>query len=365
MVLREQFLSIVPPALSYLYREGRAGHWVDARTTAYVIDALLCAGESLQSRNIVYATSFLLANFREEQQGGSWGSEIWDTALVLRTMASIPVPQDKMRRDALEWIASKQLEDGSFDGEPWDTLYVSLALLRQGQLAASSATLDWLLSIQGSDGSFISNHYTGLFCQVMAGYLDSEVLDTQMEYQVRNAATLALGHLWNVYDHETLWGGSAWTNAFVIKGISALRNPKILPESQRILTWYQNRQDRSGAWDDPVRTAIVAESLWSLQLFVDLDLCRHKSLQTLTAEFFSRSTQDDLVQQVSLRTIKVPVNRAKRLIEKDESGNWVLTLTPDREKMIGIAAGAVSAMIGGAYWLVRNLDQIKHFLLRK
>ncbi|MGA1984558.1 MAG: hypothetical protein ABSG84_19100 [Acidobacteriaceae bacterium] len=364
MVSENGFYTIVPAALTYLYKEGRTGHWVDARTTAYVLDSLIVTGESLQSKNVEFATAFLLSSFRPEQIGGSWGSEIWDTALVLRTLSQVPVPQEDFHRKALDWIASKQLDDGSFDGEPWDSLYVALALLKHPNLAGSNRILNWLLTVQSDDGSFISNHYTGLFCQVMAGYLDSELLDTETQYRVRDAATLALGHLWNSFDKKSLWGGSAWTNAFVVKGIAELRNSRLVLESDHVFDWYRRHQSGTGAWDDPVRTAISVEALWKLQLFRELDRCRNESLQTLTAEFFSKSTESELTRQVSIRTIKAPVITTKKLLDRDENGNRVITLTPDREKLFGIIFAAVSAASSAIYGLVTKWPQIKAFLTK-
>jgi hypothetical protein len=173
-----------------------------------------------------------------------------------------------------------------------------------------------------------------------------------------------LGHLWNSFDKKSLWGGSAWTNAFVVKGIAELRNSRLVFESDHIFDWYRRHQSHTGAWDDPVRTAISVEALWKLQLFHELDRCRNKSLQTLTVEFFSKSTESELTRQVRIRTIKAPVITAKKLLDRDENGNRVITLTPDREKLVGIIFAAVSAVSSAIYGLVTKWPQIKAFFMR-
>jgi hypothetical protein len=352
------FITVVPRALSYLYREGRTGHWVDARTSSYAVGALTATGESFESRNLQAAAAFLLSTFREEKTGGSWGSEIWDTALAIRALSKLPVQKIETVDKAFEWISAKQLPDGSFDGEPWDTLYVALAAVETGRSDLLLQAVPWLLSVQNDEGAFISPHYTGLFCQVIGECLDQDKIENSLHYPMREAATKALGYLWNQYKKETLWGGSAWTNAFIVRGMVALHHGKVLSELDPILVWFSTHQDDSGAWDDPVRTAISIEALWELKLFAEIDRCHKKPLQTLTAEFFSRSTQAELSRMVFLRTMRVPVTTARKLIDKDEFGNKIITLTQERELYIGITAATFS----GLWAVVTNWSTIKHFL---
>ena len=354
--MEDAFLNVVPRALTYLYKEGRTGHWVDARTTSYVALALVATGETLQCPHLVAATQYLGSSSRTETEGCSWGSEVWDTALAIRALTRLPLVGEEVLDRAFRWIWAKQLPDGSFDGEPWDTLYVGLAAIEGGQLDRVLPTFEWLLATQSESGAFISSHYTGLFCQLVAKILEQRALPSSLHQRIHDAAMKALGYLWGQYSPTELWGGSNWTNAFIISGMVALRHPQILSRYDDIVGWYSNRQASSGAWDDIVRTAIVVEALWDLKLSYELDRCYRKQLQTLTMEFFSRSTQEELTKAINLRTNKASVIAARKFIDKDENGNRLITLTPERQTYLSIAAGGTSAL----WALITNWDRIRH-----
>jgi hypothetical protein len=353
------FLISVPRALSYLYREGKTGHWTDVRTTAEGILALLSAGEGLQSPNIRYSGDYLIAAFRNEAFGGSWGSELWDTALAARAVHKLaPKGQDVVDK-SFEWIFAKQLEDGSFDGEPWDSLFVCLSALAAGRSERVLRTIDWLISLQTSTGIVISRHYSGLFCQVLGQALDLE-LPSSVRHRFRQAAMRSLHALWDEYDSVSLWSEGTWTNAYVICGMLALRHPEVLGKCDEILRWYATRQTQSGAWDDTVRTAIVIQALMNLGAAYELEECNQKPLQTLTAEFLIRSTQDQLCRAVSSRTTKATVVRAKRLIDKDEDGNRIITLTPERQTYLGI----IVFILGALWTALLNWTLIRRLLFK-
>lgn len=358
--MEDPFFNLIPRALSYLYREGKTGHWVDARSTSYVSLALLRSGESFQSPHLTSSAAYLCSAFREEAKGGSWGSEVWDTALAVRVLEKLPVNKEAITDKAFDWIWSKRLEDGSFDGEPWDTLYVALAALEAGKLDEIIPTLEWLLSRQTDSGVFISNHYTGLFCDILGSALELRSIPTSLHQKLQQAAIKALAYLWDEYDPNRLWGGSSWTNAFIISGMLSMHHPQIISKYDEILAWYSQRQSASGAWEDIVRTAIVTDALWKLKLACDLERVYRKQLQTLTMEFFTRSTEEQLIKTVSLRTIKVPVVTAGKLIARDEGGNWLVTLTPERQAYLGAAVACISAL----WAVITNWSSIVRLLFR-
>lgn len=351
------FLISVPRALSFLYREGKPGHWVDIRTSSEAILALVASGESIHAQHVQCAADFLVANFRTERNGGSWGSELWDTALAVRALHSAPPNGQGVIERAFEWILAKQLPDGSFDGEPWDSLFVCQAALETGRSERVLRTIEWLISLQAPDGVVISAHYSGLFCEVLGQTLDLE-LPSSLRHRLREAGVRALQFLWDQYSPDHLWGEGTWTNAYVVRGMLALRHPQVLEKCDDILRWYADRQAENGAWDDTVRTAIVVQALLRLGLAYELEACNQKPLQTLTAEFLLRSTQEQLFRSISSRTQKTPVVRTKRLLDRDESGNRVITLTPERQTYLAVIISGL-----GVLWaIIVNWDFLRRVL---
>lgn len=353
------FLISVPRALSFLYREGRPGHWKDIRTTSEAILALFVSGESPQAANMQYAADYLVANFKEEETGGSWGSELWDTALAVRALQKVAPKGQNLIELAFQWMLGKQLPDGSFDGEPWDSMFVCLAALESGRSERILNTIDWLISLQTPAGLVISRHYSGLMCQVLGQALDLE-LPSSLRHKFREAAIRALQSLWDEYRGDSLWGEGTWTNAYVINGMLSLRHPQILGRFDEILKWYARHQMESGAWDDTVRTAIVIQALMKLGLANELEICNQKPLQTLTAEFLVRSTEEQLCRAIWSRTNKASIVRAKKLIDKDEDGNRIITLTPERQAYAGIVA-----FVLGLLWVViQNWSFFRRLIFR-
>lgn len=342
MQVDDKFLSLVPKALSYLYREGRKGYWIDPVTTSYVALALLKTGETPNAAHLRAARGYLSLAVQSEDTGLSWASELTDTALVSRVLRRLPPERDGLVDEALAWMKSKQLQNGSFDGEPWDSLYVALAGLDANQLELVIPTLEWLVDNQSANGSLLSNHYTGLFCQVLGKALQHSDLPIPLRQRLREAALKSLGFLWNAYDSQDLWGGTTWTNALVIQGMLALQHPQVLGKYPDILTWYEERQLPSGAWEDVVRTAMAVEALWDLRLAIEIQRCNEKQLQELTVEFFHKSTEQRLAEALSHRTVKPPVEAPRKFIDHDEAGNTVITLTRERQLYIGIVAFAAS-----------------------
>lgn len=341
--MEESFLRIVPRALTYLYKQGTKGHWADARTTAEVVLALLASGETLQAPHFRYACEYLVTCFVKESEGGSWGSELWDTSMAIRALSACYSNGKKVVDQAFEWVWSKTFPDGSADGEPWDTLFVCLAAIESGRAEGLILhnCVEWLCTIQNNDGLLISPHYTGIFCEVIGGILGVD-LPSHLRQRYRDAAVQALQALWDRYNPSTLWGRNTWTNAYIIDGLMALRHREFLKEYDSVLMWFEAEQNDQGAWDDPVRTAIVVKSLCHLKFAYELDKCIARPLQDLSLDLYSRSMQSEIAGAIQRRTSKAAIVRSHKLIEKDEMGNRIITLTPEREIYLGLVTVLLS-----------------------
>ena len=332
---------------------------MDVRTTAEAILAILACGEGILSPNLQYASDFLLTSFKNEERGGSWGSELWDTALAIRALHQLAPKGAECIDRAFEWIWTKQLSDGSFDGEPWDTLFVTIVALELGKIEQVSTALNWLLGLQAQTGCFISKHYTGLFCQALGRAIDLEPISAQHS-KLQQAAIRAIHFMWDNYDELNLWTGGTWTNAYIIQGLLSLRHPQLLGQHDNILEWYRRRQLDTGVWDDCVRTAIVLQALVELKVAFQLERCSQKPLQTFTFDFVSKTTRSEVLQIIQSRVTKAPIIRSRKFIEKDESGDVIITLTPERKMYAGIGV----SVLAGLWWAFQNWALIRHFLFR-
>ncbi|MGH7771417.1 MAG: hypothetical protein ACREQA_04200 [Candidatus Binatia bacterium] len=282
---------------------------------------------------------------------------MWDTTLAARALNRLPPKGNEIIDGAFEWIWTKQLSDGSFDGEPWDTLFVCLAALETGRTDRILRTLEWLVSLQGHAGALISKHYTGLFCEVLGLGMES-TLPSALRQKLHEAAIRALHSLWDGYSAENLWTGGTWTNAYVIRGILALKHPQILGKYDEILRWFAGRLSERDAWDDVVRTAIVLRALLELKLHYELEKCNRKPLHDLTVQFFASSTQSELLQGIQSRVEKAPLVVDRKLVERDETGSYIVTLTPDRQLYLAI----VFFVLGLAWSIFENQELIRRFL---
>lgn len=354
----DPFFITVPRALTLLYCEGKAGHWPDVRTTSEAILALLASGENIQSQHLRYAGDFLIGCFKPEECGGSWGSELWDTALAARALHKLAPKGHDIVESAFRWMHTKQLEDGSFDGEPWDSLFVCLAALETGRLDRVPTTLDWLISLQTAQGVVISKQYSGLFCQVLAMAADFGIPGA-LHHKFHEATARALQFLWDEYSPETLWGAGSWINAYVISGMLALKHPPLLNEYDHVMRWYKHEQAENGAWDDTVRTAIVVQVLLDLRLAHDIAQASKDRVKWST-EVVTNAARTHLFGAINSRTQKGAVVRARKLLDRDEDHNRIITLTPERETYLTIIVFA----LGLAWAIATNWGFVYHILSR-
>lgn len=356
--MEDPFFITVPRALTLLYCEGKAGHWADVRTTSEAILALLASGENMQSQHLRYAGDFLVGSFKPEECGGSWGSELWDTALAVRALHKLAPKGHDIVESAFHWMYTKQLADGSFDGEPWDSLFVCLAALETGRFNRVAKTIDWLVSLQTPQGVVISKQYSGLFCQVLAMAVELG-MPGALHHKLHEATARALQFLWDEYCPETLWGSGSWINAYVICGMLALKHSPLLNEHDHILRWYMHQQAENGAWDDTVRTAIVLQALLELRLKHDIEQSS-KDRVKWSADVVANAARTRLFGAIDSRTQKAAVVRARKLLDRDEDHNRIITLTPERQTYLTIIAFA----LGLAWAIATNWGFVHRVLSR-
>jgi hypothetical protein len=358
--MNDVFLDVVTRALNYLYDKGRLGYWSDPRTTSEVVLALVASGETAQSEYLNAAGQYLVSQFTPEAVGGSWGSELWDTSVVVKALYHLAANSSNKCNQAFEWIATKRFTDGSFDGEPWDTLFVAQAALQAGrrEQLLGWRTVDWLCGIQTDNGALISPHYTGIFLEVVAGAVAGE-LEHARRGSFEEAKTKALMYLADTFHGTELWGGVSWTNAYVLNGISACRHKRLLLRFPEFVKWFETKQEEDGAWEDVVRTAIVVQSLCRLK--IAYEIATFDPLQPLDRDVYVQTAEASLGRAIQVRVFRPPLLLNRPLISRDKaSGNVVITVTPQRERYFGI----IISLLGAAWAIAKNWSSLRWLLGR-
>lgn len=348
------FLDVVTRALNYLYRKGRTGYWSDPRTTSEVIMALVASGETGQSEYLSAAATYLLSQVSVESTGGSWASELWDTSLAVRALHQLPANSLEKCGEAFSWMETKRFPDGSFDGEPWDTLFVALAALETGRREEllQWGSVDWLCSIQSQGGVLISPHYTGIFLQVLAGTMAGD-LDHGIRKRYEEAKTKAFLSLSDSFSSSELWSPISWTNAYVLEGVSAFRHKQLLKQFPEIMKWFETHQSSDGSWDDVVRTAITVSSLCRLK--VAYDLVHYDPMQPLDRDVYIQTVQSSMAKAIQARTFRPPLMLNLPLIARGPSGGIVITITPQKELYLAV----LLALLGAIWAVVTNWTLIR------
>src|SRR5207245_2481929 len=111
------------------------GNWSEARSTAL---AGIClnfreSGDSVWLRSI---TQWIEKNqINEGEAAGSWGEEVWDTAMCLLALKSFGISsKDSVIQNGIRWILSLYSLNGrkNWHDEPWETSWALLAILTSG-----------------------------------------------------------------------------------------------------------------------------------------------------------------------------------------------------------------------------------------
>lgn len=354
--MADVFLDVVTRGLNFIYSKGRLGYWSDPRTTAEVILTLSAAGEISQSEYVTAASDYLLSQYSTEVVGGSWGSELWDTSLVVSALHKTASNSVQKRQAAIEWMVSRRFSDGSYDGEPWDTLFASLALLETGrkEVLLQSPTLDWLCGLQNQDGSIISSHYTGLFLQVLGKSMRGGELDRVLRSKLESARIKALLYLSETYREKDLWSVVNWCNAYIVDGVASVRHKQLIQEIPKLLTWFEKNQAENGSWDDVVRTAITVRALCHLK--IAHEIVTFDPLQPLDREVYIQTVQTSLARAIQTRLYRPQLALDRPLFANDEvSGNLIITVTPKRK----LVFSALAAALGVLWAIVTNWASIR------
>jgi hypothetical protein len=264
-----------------LFQEGsKEGHWREVRSTALTALALRLR-ESGDSVWLHSAKKWMQkVQVREGRTEGSWGDEVWDTAMCVIALRRLGVsPKDSSVQKGLMFTSKLYPVNGrnNWHDEPWETSWALIAILlcfehQPPEVRISSedvvAAVGWLMSLQDPDGRIVAPHYTAYFLLVNH-LLDKIELEHSERKRIWERAQRAGAYLLATLEQSSerrLWTGEAWSNgqilwALVESGLFPVSNRNLLTKT---CSWFESAQDQRGAWVDIEDTASAIIGLFSL-----------------------------------------------------------------------------------------------------
>jgi hypothetical protein len=344
----------------------KKGHWTEIRCTALAAMCLQLREEA-SSRWVEAVKAWIQKEqFVDGSVRGSWGEEVWDSALAVIALTELGVsPKDKTLENALNWIAELFSVNGrdNWHDEPWETSWALLAILNAGRVPKKDgeevdigSAIKWLASLQDSSGKIVSPHYTAYF--ILINHFKGKVnLSDEVHLVLSEKAKKCESYLLDALkaSEQGLWTGEAWSNGQILW---CLCLPGRFPVSEsalagKVITWFQEKQSPAGNWSDIEDTASAMLGLAALVK----NLLTHqaviaKSNKDVDAEFERRLKKTVPVPKLAIK---------KRFIEREpETGYISINL---RESTVKVAI-AIMSFVGVTLvaWLVDVIELIRTFL---
>ena len=259
----------------YLYDTGKSnGHWDDIRGTALAGVAL----DLKEAPNSIWLR--LIRNWLTKNQltsgeaAGSWGEEIWDTAMCIMALKSFEISsKDPIVKTPIEWINSlyRINRRNNWHDEPWETCWALIAILTSGTIPSGLCVeepVKWLLEFQEASGRIIAPHYTAYYLIIWDRLKKTRLADAdfQLFEKAKDASLAYLRQLLKDAPTDTLWSGEAWANGQILWAICcaepSVANDDIFVE--KVLGWFEINQGKQGCWSDIEDTSSAIIGLYRL-----------------------------------------------------------------------------------------------------
>lgn len=349
----ERIFDLLKNGYSYLFDcASKTGHWKEARCSSLAAMCLQIRedGRSVWLRSI--RNWLKETQIKEDNGKGSWGEEVWDTAMCVLALKDLEVSsKDSSIESALNWLEKLFPLNGrnNWHDEPWETSWALMAILRCGREVKNvniSSAIKWLSNFQSSDGKIISPHYTAYFLLISEFSLKASLpVNTRKIIKITSekCATYLNKEL-ELSDKERLWTGEAWSNGQILW---ALNLAGVFPIANKVLvdkcvSWFELNQTPKGNWSDVEDTASAILGLYVL-------------LQNLAVESVKgNELEKNLLDRLERRLRKgVPVPRLqikKKFVEiNNEIGYISFNITQKTAKLFSTILGFIFVVLVG--WL--------------
>ncbi len=231
-----RMFELLADAIEFVNQKGPLAEKLDTRTSAGILWTLgIC---NFQQKHKGYLSRSIERLFLSPQcnitiDQCNFDFESWDTSLVLLalTVSEIKKYLPERRRIA-RWL-EQEYNDNSVRDEPWETLWVTLALLASGNSEERDIddhikTFDWLLSKRNSDGILISPHYCGLLIVALSYLIDEHDLNATKRDEYIEVMRHHFDYLITEYQRTkqrgTFWRDEPWHIGLILLGLANCGN---------------------------------------------------------------------------------------------------------------------------------------------
>ncbi len=289
---------------------------------------------------------------------GSWGEEIWDTAMCVIALKEMGVSTaDSTVQRAVDWIASLYSANGRYNwhDEPWETSWSLMALLRAGYIPSNiniDKTVRWLASLQTPDGAIISPHYTGYFVMINSMAQTNDAVPDSTRLLLDTHSSQAKDYLTKelqLSSPDRLWTGEAWSNGQILLALCLGQGFPIDDNYQvkKVVNWFAYSQNAKGGWSDVEDTASAILGLYALE-----------SLILRTYPIQSDESQYGLSAQLQRRSPTPRLRIQRRLLEFDAEFDAIVINLPST--MLKIAIAVIGFFVVGLVgWLADMIALIQ------
>ena len=337
----DMIYDILDHSYRFLFTMGQtSGNWHEVRSTSLAgmcIDRLptdkpywrVCVKQWLETEQLRAAV-------------GSWGEEIWDTAMALLALKALGShTHDSHVHAGLEWIASKYSVNGRWNwhDDPWETSWALLAIITAGKVPRDIDLLSairWLATLQDSEGRIIAPQFTAYFAAICH---DSAKIGIELDSHLKEVAYRSSAFLMKALsesDPSRLWTGEAWSNGQILW---LLAEQKLFPFDDfalvdKVLHWFRDTQNPEGGyWEDAEDTASATLGLLSL-------------LYGLTAIVEGRrQTREAVSMELQRRVTQLPLRVNVRMLEADaDSGGFLIRISRRKITLLGYVISVIAAL---------------------
>jgi hypothetical protein len=346
----EVIFELLIDSYGFLFRvASKKGHWNEIRCTALAAMCLQLR-EDGSSRWINEVRAWMQAEQLDEGPvRGSWGEEIWDTAVCIIALKELQVSsRDKSVQNGLKWIADLFSVNGrnNWHDEPWETSWALLAILRAGRILPKvdvGAAIEWLASLQDDSGKIIAPHYTAYF--VLINHFSRKVnLSDEIRTVLKLCAQKCQSYLIDalrISEAERLWTGEAWANGQILWCL-CLSDRFPVTDNELVgktIGWFEQNQSSEGNWSDIEDTASATLGLAALLK----NLLRHKALKAERPKDVDREFEHRLGRAVPVPKLSIH----RHLVERDpETGYTAINFKQSTARLVFAVIGFVGLTLG-------------------
>jgi len=362
----EAVIELLKDSYAFLFRAAsKRGHWNEIRCTALAAMCLQLREDGSSRWLTAIKTWMKKAQSTEPSGCGSWGEEVWDSAMCIIALKELEVSsRDPIIDTGLTWIASLFSVNGrnNWHDEPWETSWALIAFLRAGRIPPNvdvEAAMKWLSSLQDDSGKIIAPHYTAYF--LLINFFSRKInLSDKTRKELQDTAQRCQAYLITSLreckpEPNRLWTGEAWANGQILWSLCL---PNLFPVAEdelilKTISWFEQKQGPEGNWSDIEDTASATLGLAALS----------KNLLKYEAEQLNMQRDVDREFENRLRkAVPVPIlNIKKRFFERDnETGYLAFNVKESTARLlIGIFTFIAVSLLGFLANMQSVLDLLK------